>query len=113
MLTFEPSTSFLVPLDRCINLARARAYASGGDVYFRRQALTFLQVCLSSVINFKGSFVDLSSGGLPNTSVQAKPTDTAAKLKAALLKPQMTMKQPSVSLTRESYLSHHSKDDIS
>ena len=75
ILTFEPSTSFLVPLDRCIVLARsaltkislASSMSRGSEVihiseaaratlapevteyksYYRLQALQFLQVCSS------------------------------------------------------------------
>ncbi|KAJ7563398.1 hypothetical protein O6H91_03G108600 [Diphasiastrum complanatum] len=57
ILTFEPSTSFLVPLDRCIYLARAAVMQShpGVDGLYRRHALKFLRVCLSSVLNLKGN----------------------------------------------------------
>ncbi|KAJ7564762.1 hypothetical protein O6H91_02G032300 [Diphasiastrum complanatum] len=57
ILTFEPSTSFLVPLDRCIYLARMAVMQShpGVDGLYRRHALKFLRVCLSSVLNLKGN----------------------------------------------------------
>lgn len=53
ILTFEPSTPFLVPLDRCINLAVAAVMNknSGIDAFYRKQALKFLHVCLSSQLN--------------------------------------------------------------
>ncbi|KAK9813301.1 hypothetical protein WJX72_012102 [[Myrmecia] bisecta] len=67
ILTFQPSTSFLVPLDRCINLARgvlqhpaptgaAAAAAAGNavsDAHQRQQALRFLHVCLASVLSLR------------------------------------------------------------
>ncbi|XP_043814591.1 transformation/transcription domain-associated protein isoform X2 [Manihot esculenta] len=57
ILTFEPSTPFLVPLDRCINLAVAAVMHknSGMDAFYRKQALKFLRVCLSSQLNLPGS----------------------------------------------------------
>ena len=53
ILTFEPSTPFLVPLDRFINLAVAAVMNkhSGIDAFYRKQALKFLRVCLSSQLN--------------------------------------------------------------
>ncbi|XP_048334555.2 uncharacterized protein LOC107424364 isoform X2 [Ziziphus jujuba] len=53
ILTFEPSTPFLVPLDRCINLAVAAVMnkSAGIDSFYRKQALKFLRVCLSSQLN--------------------------------------------------------------
>lgn len=56
ILTFEPSTPFLVPLDRCINLAVAAVMNKPGgvDPFYRKQALKFLRVCLSSQLNFPG-----------------------------------------------------------
>lgn len=57
ILTFEPATSFLVPLDRCIYLARAAVMQPqpGVDSYYRKHALKFLRVCLSLVLNLKGN----------------------------------------------------------
>lgn len=60
ILTFEPSTPFLVPLDRCINLAVAAIMNKPGgvDPFYRKQALKFLRVCLSSQLNFPGRLAD-------------------------------------------------------
>ncbi|KAE8010614.1 hypothetical protein FH972_006971 [Carpinus fangiana] len=57
ILTFEPSTPFLVPLDRCINLGVAAAVHKNGamDSFYRKQALKFLRVCLSSQLNLPGN----------------------------------------------------------
>lgn len=56
ILTFEPSTPFLVPLDRCVNLAVAAVMQKNGSVdsFYRKQALKFLTVCLSSQLNLPG-----------------------------------------------------------
>lgn len=56
ILTFEPSTPFLVPLDRCINLAVAAVMHKnvGMDDFYRKQALKFLRVCLFSQLNLPG-----------------------------------------------------------
>ncbi|KAK2974573.1 hypothetical protein RJ640_016914 [Escallonia rubra] len=60
ILTFEPSTPFLVPLDRCINLAVAAVMQKNSrvDAFYRRQALKFLRVCLSSQLNLPGLLTD-------------------------------------------------------
>nr|XP_009601660.1 probable transcription-associated protein 1 isoform X2 [Nicotiana tomentosiformis] len=60
ILTFEPSTPFLVPLDRCINLAVAAVMQRSVivDAFYRKQALKFLRVCLSSQLNLPGSATD-------------------------------------------------------
>ncbi|XP_072974683.1 uncharacterized protein [Typha angustifolia] len=56
ILTFEPSTPFLVPLDRCIHLAVAAVMQSGDmDAFYRKQALMFLRVCLVSLLNLRGN----------------------------------------------------------
>lgn len=60
ILTFEPSTPFLVPLDRCINLAVSAVMNTSGsmDSFYRKQALKFLRVCLSSQLNLPGIVTD-------------------------------------------------------
>lgn len=60
ILAFEPSTEFLVPLDRCINLAVAAVmHKDGGmDSFYRQQALKFLRACLSSQLNLPGNVTD-------------------------------------------------------
>ncbi|XP_043711461.1 transformation/transcription domain-associated protein-like [Telopea speciosissima] len=57
IFTFEPSTPFLVPLDRCIYLAVAAVMqkTAGMDAFYRKQALKFLRVCLSSQLNLRGN----------------------------------------------------------
>ncbi|XP_042493905.1 transformation/transcription domain-associated protein-like isoform X1 [Macadamia integrifolia] len=57
IFTFEPSTPFLVPLDRCIYLAVAAVMqkTAGMDGFYRKQALKFLRVCLSSQLNLRGN----------------------------------------------------------
>lgn len=60
ILTFEPATPFLVPLDRCINLAVEAVMNRncGMDAFYRKQALRFLRVCLSSQLNLPGTVAD-------------------------------------------------------
>jgi transformation/transcription domain-associated protein len=62
ILTFEPSTPFLVPLDRFINFAIAAVMgggaAGGMDIFYRKQALKFISVCLASYLNLKGNITD-------------------------------------------------------
>ncbi|KAG0495758.1 hypothetical protein HPP92_000449 [Vanilla planifolia] len=59
ILTFEPSTPFLVPLDRCIYLAVAAVMHHGSemDAFYRKQALKFLRVCLVSLLNLRGNIM--------------------------------------------------------
>lgn len=60
ILTFGPQTPFLVPLDRFINLAVAAVMNKNGriDAFYRKQALKFLRVCLSSQLNLPGNITD-------------------------------------------------------
>ncbi|KAG6485829.1 hypothetical protein ZIOFF_054394 [Zingiber officinale] len=57
ILTFEPSTPFLVPLDRCIYLAMAAVTQNNGgmEAFYRKQALKFVRACLASLLNFRGN----------------------------------------------------------
>ena len=55
-LTFsEPSTTFLLPLDRIITFVTADggAGAAGKSVHFRRQALEFVRTCLSTMLSLE------------------------------------------------------------
>ncbi|KAK9678784.1 hypothetical protein RND81_11G233100 [Saponaria officinalis] len=63
ILTFEPGTPFLVPLDRCINLAIATVMQKNGpvEIFYRKQALKFLHVSLSAQLNLPGNVSDESS----------------------------------------------------
>lgn len=59
ILTFQPSTSFLVPMDRCVALAKAGLYNSSSlandkhETYYQEQALKFLHACLATVLNLR------------------------------------------------------------
>lgn len=57
ILTFEPSTPFLVPLDRSIHLAVAAVMHNncGMEAFYRKQALKFLRLCLCSLLNLRGN----------------------------------------------------------
>ncbi|KAL8143397.1 hypothetical protein V2J09_016429 [Rumex salicifolius] len=63
ILTFEPGTPFMVPLDRFVNLAIATIMQKNGpvDAFYRKQALKFIGVCLASQINLPGSIADEGS----------------------------------------------------
>lgn len=52
-LTFGSSTSFVVPLDQCINLAvfAVKHKNSAMNMFHRKQALRFIRACLSSLLN--------------------------------------------------------------
>ena len=60
ILTFEPSTPFLVPMDKFINLAVAAIMQKTPttDVNYRKQALKFLHVCLLSQLHLTGNVID-------------------------------------------------------
>ncbi|KAK1296404.1 hypothetical protein QJS10_CPB15g00503 [Acorus calamus] len=56
ILTFQPETPFLVPLDRCIYLAVAAVMQKSGiDAFYKKQALKFLRVCLASLLNLRAN----------------------------------------------------------
>lgn len=80
ILTFEPSTPFLVPLDRCINLAVAAAVHKNAamDPFYRNQALKFLRVCLASQLNLPGNVTaeDYTSKQLSTLLVSAVDTSS-------------------------------------
>ncbi|KAL8160447.1 hypothetical protein V2J09_001984 [Rumex salicifolius] len=63
ILTFEPGTPFMVPLDRFVNLAIATILQKNGpvDAFYRKQALKFICVCLASQLNLPGSIADEGS----------------------------------------------------
>ncbi|CAH8274165.1 unnamed protein product [Arabidopsis lyrata] len=60
VLTFEPSTPFLVPMDKFINLAVAAVIEKNltTEIYYKKQALKFLRVCLLSQLNLPGCVTD-------------------------------------------------------
>eukprot|EP00887_Chlorella_sp_A99_P004017 scaffold11.g4017.t1 len=49
ILAFPPHTSFLVPLDRCVQFATAALNSPTADVHHRRHALRLLHICVSSL----------------------------------------------------------------
>ncbi|KAL3525275.1 hypothetical protein ACH5RR_013647 [Cinchona calisaya] len=81
ILTFEPSTPFLVPLDRCINLAVAAVmHKNGGvDPFYRKQALKFLRVCLSSQLNLPGIVTDEGSMSRQLSTLLVSSVDSSWK----------------------------------
>ncbi|KAM3383848.1 hypothetical protein ACQJBY_008479 [Aegilops geniculata] len=67
VLTFEPATPFLVPLDRCIHFAvGAVMQGNGMEAFYRKQALQFIRVCLNSLLNLRENVPaeGVSSGAL-------------------------------------------------
>eukprot|EP00958_Prasinococcus_capsulatus_P028071 scaffold6247_cov416-Prasinococcus_capsulatus_cf.AAC.17 len=55
ILTFEPNTSFLVPLDRSISLARQAISRAELDIGHRKCALNFLRICVCSTLALKAT----------------------------------------------------------
>ncbi|CAD7696024.1 unnamed protein product, partial [Ostreobium quekettii] len=59
ILTFQPEPKFLVPLDKCIALAKKGLFSVAGNgsgqnvSYYQQQALKFLIVCLASMMNLR------------------------------------------------------------
>ncbi|KAK4791103.1 hypothetical protein SAY86_031516 [Trapa natans] len=92
ILTFEPQTPVLVPLDRFINLAVAAIMNKNGriDAFYRKQALKFIRVCLSSQLNLPGNITDdsytpkhlstLLVSNVDNSWGRSEPLDTKADL---------------------------------
>ncbi|KAM7251269.1 hypothetical protein ACFE04_023152 [Oxalis oulophora] len=82
ILTFEPSTPFLIPLDRCVYLAIATLVNENGglDAFYRKQALKFLQVCLASQLNFPGSITDDNASTAKQLySLLVSPVDSSSR----------------------------------
>lgn len=79
ILTFEPSTPFLVPLDRCINLAVAAVMHKKSEVdpFYRKQALKFLRACLSSQLNLPGIVSDEASTSRQLSTLLLSSTDSS------------------------------------
>lgn len=61
-LTFESSTPFVLPLDQCINLSVSAVKHNNGamSLIYRKQALRFIRVCLSSLLSLPRRVVDES-----------------------------------------------------
>ena len=49
ILAFPPHTSFLVPLDRCVQLAWTTVDSGTADVHRRKNALRLLQICVGTL----------------------------------------------------------------
>lgn len=81
ILTFEPATPFLVPLDRCINLAVEAIMNRncGMDAFYRKQALKFLRVCLSSQLNLPGTVTDEGSTSKQLSTLLASTVDHSSR----------------------------------
>ncbi|GAB2260071.1 hypothetical protein Droror1_Dr00010926 [Drosera rotundifolia] len=77
ILTFRPGTPFLVPLDRCVGLAIGTVMQKNGavDSFYRKQALRFLRVCLSSQLNLPGNISDEGSTSQHLSSLLASSSD--------------------------------------
>ncbi|KAH1158068.1 hypothetical protein GLYMA_11G077000v4 [Glycine max] len=81
ILTFEPATPFLVPLDRCINLAVEAVMNKncGMDAFYRKQALKFLRVCLSSQLNLPGNVADEGSTSKQLSALLVSTVDQSSR----------------------------------
>ncbi|KAL3160164.1 hypothetical protein ABBQ32_010930 [Trebouxia sp. C0010 RCD-2024] len=109
ILTFQPSTSFLVPLDRSIALCRAAVNGTGTgkgvDVYTRKQALLFLHVCLASVLNLRSpddsqlpgsqldKLVQMLFGDQDEPHIEPISNEGGVKTKTQLLAERQVLKQ--------------------
>ncbi|KAL0051806.1 hypothetical protein WJX82_002492 [Trebouxia sp. C0006] len=109
ILTFQPSTSFLVPLDRSIALCRAAVNGTGTgkgvDIYTRKQALLFLHVCLASVLNLRSpddsqlpgsqldKLVEMLFGDHDHPHIEPTGSDGGVKTKTQLLAERHVLKQ--------------------
>ncbi|BDA47386.1 probable transcription-associated protein 1 [Coccomyxa sp. Obi] len=109
ILTFQPSTSFLVPLDRCLALSSQSLLSptSKQNAHEKREALRFLHICLASVLNLRspddselpGSSMDkLTSmlfGNQPPPHIEPTPavTEMGVKTKTQLLAERQVLRQ--------------------
>ncbi|KAJ4791719.1 Transformation/transcription domain-associated protein [Rhynchospora pubera] len=96
ILTFEPSTPFLVPLDRFINFAIAAVMgggtAGGMDVFYRKQALKFIRICLASSLNLKGNVTDGVSPGVLGTLLMSAVDPSRRRIDATDMKVDLGVK---------------------
>eukprot|EP00879_Flechtneria_rotunda_P005042 GHRR01005319.1.p1 GENE.GHRR01005319.1~~GHRR01005319.1.p1 ORF type:complete len:3477 (+),score=1416.33 GHRR01005319.1:1112-11542(+) len=90
ILTFSPATSFLVPMDKCVALAKAGLAPQGvlsntasHAKYYRQQALFFIQVCLSAVLNLRAPLD--SSTAAAGSSEDGGSSSTLSRLATVLL----------------------------
>lgn len=81
ILTFQPATPFLVPLDRFVNLAVASVMNKNGsvDAFYRKQALKFLRVCLFSQLNLPAKIIDEGFTQQQLSSVLVANMDTSVR----------------------------------
>ncbi|KAL0379140.1 UNVERIFIED_CONTAM: putative transcription-associated protein 1 [Sesamum radiatum] len=114
ILTFEPSTPFLVPLDRCINLAVAAVMQKNSSVdgFYRKQALKFLRVCLSSQLNLPGLVNDDGSTSKQLSTCLSSSVDPSwrrsdtADLKILLMTIIAASAEPELHDPKDEYMGH-------
>lgn len=78
ILAFPPHTSFLVPLDRCVQLAWTTVESGTADVHRRKNALRLLQICVGTLARLH------LPGDMLKTHPSPTPTIPAASAQKAV-----------------------------
>lgn len=83
ILAFPPHTSFLVPLDRCVQLAWTTVESGTADVHRRKNALRLLQICVGTLarLHLPADMLKIHPSPAPTVppaSEEATAPDTAA-----------------------------------
>jgi transformation/transcription domain-associated protein len=81
ILAFPPHTSFLVPLDRCVQLAWTTVENANNDLHRRKNSLRLLQICAGTLARLTLPADMLKDNPPP------EPTTTASVGKAAVVAP--------------------------
>lgn len=81
ILAFPPHTSFLVPLDRCVQLAWSTIESGNADAHRRKNSLRLLQICVTTLVRLQ-----LPSNLVqpPSASVSQPPAPRSADAEAKL-----------------------------
>jgi hypothetical protein len=84
ILAFPPHTSFLVPLDRCVQLAWSTVENSANDPHKRKNSLRLLQICVGTLSRLALPADMLKSNPPPEPTVAApEPAPEAPEVPAA------------------------------
>lgn len=72
VLAFPPNTSFMVPLDRCVQLAWSTMESKTADPHRRKNALQLIQICASTLskMQLPGDLIEFSQSDLEHVSTK-------------------------------------------
>jgi transformation/transcription domain-associated protein len=84
ILAFPPHTSFLVPLDRCVQLSWSAVSSYSDDSHKRRNALRLLQICAETLTRLHLPGTMLAPAEADMESIDATDNENLGKLKDLL-----------------------------